>query len=151
MAGMEALGRVCNVVASADNKPFRVDLNSGVMFVAVASSTATTSLTFTAATTFSGSYTNWTTANSFAQPDHWYQQTVGDGTVAWTKQTASWSSNVLTIGATSGYVSVVHIFGSHFADTYKYINCDATNASLTAVIYDLTVQRKPANLTIVGA
>jgi len=151
MAGMEGLGRVFNVVASADNKPFRVDLNSAVTFIAVASSTATTSLTFTASKTFGGSYVAWTTANGFTQPDHWYQQTVGDGTVAWTKQTASWASQVLTIGATSGYVSAVHIFGSHLADTYKYINCDATNASLIAIVHDLTVQRKPVNLALLGA
>lgn len=151
MAGMEGLGRVFNVVASADNKPFRLGEASAVTFIAVAASTATTSLTFTAAKNFSGSYDNWTTAAGFGQPDHWYQQTVGDGTVSWTKQAASWASNVLSIGATSGYVSLVHIFGAHFADGYEYINCDATNASLVAVLHDLTVQRAPVNLAKVGS
>ena len=150
MAGMLALGREYNLVPGASGVAIVMGGASGIGFVGVASTTATTSLAFTAAKTFGGSYVAMTPANGFGQPAFWYQQTAA-GTAAWTKQASSWASNVLTTGATSGYVSYVVIFGSQMAYGYKYIKGTATNASLTAVLHDLTVQRTPANLAIVSA
>jgi hypothetical protein len=40
---------------------------------------------------------------------------------------------------------------SELADTYKYLKVTATNASLVAITYDLTVARTPANLRILSS
>ena len=77
--------------------------------------------------------------------------TTNNGTAGWTKQTASWASNVLTVGATSGYMSVVEIYTSQFAAGYDYLQVTGTNCTVTAILHDLTVQRGPANLAILGA
>lgn len=150
MAGMRALGRVLDVVPNASGVGISLKNCSGVGFIAVASSTATTSLAFTAATSYGGSYGNVVTTSGFGQPGTWYQR-AGDATHAWTKQTASWSNQVLTIGATSGYESYVDYLVSELADNYDYLKVTATNASLTAILFDLTVQRAPENLAIVSA
>jgi hypothetical protein len=151
MAGMRALGRVFNPVFG-NTSATEVSLRgcSGVGVLAVASSTATTSLAVVAATSYGGSTTTWTTGNGFGQPAVWYQQTAA-GTAAWTKQTASWASNVLTIGATSGYVSYVDFLVSELADTFDYIKITPTNAAIVLLPYDLTVQRTPPNLAVISA
>jgi hypothetical protein len=152
MAGMEGLGRVFDTVPVASGVSISMKNASAVSFVATAASTATTSLTFTAVKVFGGTPANFTPANGFGQTTRWYQNTSNAGAAAWTKQVASWSTNVLTIGATSGYASVVSIFTSQMADLYDYIICTGTNTTvLSAYLHDLTVQRTPANLTILAA
>lgn len=149
MAGMEGLGRVCNLISAGSGKAFNMDECSGVTLLV--SATGASSVAVTAAKTFAGSYVNFTPANGFTQTDHWYQSTASDGTAGWTKQTASWSTATLTLAGTSGYQSVVEIFGSQMADQYKYLKFTVTNGSCIIVTHDLTVQRKPANLKILGA
>ncbi len=152
MAGMEGLGRIIDVVYTASGNYFSMKNASAVSLLVKCSSTTTTSIALVAATTFAaGTTLNWTTANGFGQPSHWYQNTTNNGTAGWTKQTASWASNVLTVGATSGYMSVVEIFTSQFAAGYSYLQVTGTNCSVTAVLHDLDVQRGPANLAILGA
>lgn len=152
MAGMEGLGRIIDVIVTASGNNFSMKNASAVTLVCKATSTTTTSISLVAATAFSGGTTaNWTTANGFGQPSHWYQNTTNNGTAGWTKQTSSWASQVLTIGATSGYVSVVDIFTSQFAAGYSYLAVSGTNCTITAILHDLTVQRGPANLATLGA
>lgn len=152
MAGMEALGRVVDVVYTASGNYFSLKNCSGVTLLCKCSSTTTTSIALVAATTFAaGTTANWTTANGFGQPSSYFQNTSNNGTAAWTKQTLSWASNVATIGATSGYVSIFDIYTSQFADTYCYLEATGTNCTITAFLHDLTVQRNPANLAILGA
>lgn len=150
MAGMRALGRLFNTMPSASGLAISLDDCSGVGFLAVASSTSTTSLAFTAAKSYGGSYGSVTTAAGFNQPPVWYQQ-IGAGTAAWTKQTASWSGATLSIGGTTGNVAYVDFLGSMLADGYDYLKVTATNCTLTAIKYDLTVQRSPENLQIISA
>ncbi len=149
MSGMEALGRVCNIITTADTHGFSMTECSGVMLTVAASGAS--SIAVTAAKTFTGSYDNFTTANGFGQAAHWYQSTTAVGTAAWTKQTSVWTTNSLALAGTTAYASVVHIFGSQMADGYKYLKVTCTNGTLVAVTYDLTVQRTPANLAILGA
>lgn len=153
MAGMRALGRLINPVFAGTATAGIVSLKecSGVGILAVAGATATGTLTFTAAKSFGGTYEAVDPANGFGNPDTWYQQTAA-GTAAWTKETASWSSGVLTIGATSGYVSYVDFLVSELADEYDYLKV-LGGAAITVVLlpYDLTVQRKPENLAIISA
>lgn len=149
MAGMRALGRICDQVPVASGIDICLKDVSGIEFTAVASTTATTSLTVVAKPSFGGSSTTWTPANGFGQPNTWFLRTAN--TVAWASQTASWASNVLTIGATSGYISVVDFLVSELADTFDYINVTATNCSLQATLYDLVVARGPQRLRIPSA
>lgn len=151
MAGMRALGRVYNVVPNASGLAICLRDCSGVGLVAAAGATATGTLTFTAATSFAGTYVNLTPANGFGQPNTWYLATAA-GTAAWAAQVASWSTNVLTIGATSGNVSYLDYLVSELADGYDYVKVTAgANVALTAILYDLTVQRIPANLRLASA
>lgn len=149
MAGMEGLGRVFNVIQAADTVVFDMSKSSAVSLVVKASGAS--SIAVTAAKTFTGTPANFTTANGFGQTGHWYQATAADGTVGWTKQTAVWTFNSLALAGTSGYVSVVDIFGSQMATDYKYLIVTCTNATLTAITHDLTYQRKPANLAALSA
>lgn len=149
MSGIEGLGRVFNVINTADTVGFSMQGSSAVSLIVKASGAS--SIAVTAAKTFSGSYDNFTTANGFGQTPRWYQATAADGTVGWTKQTSVWTTNSLALAGTSGYVSVVDIFGSQMADGYKYLKVTCTNGTLVVVTHDLTNQRKPANLAALSA
>lgn len=149
MAGMRALGRVYDLIPAASGVDICVKDVSGIGFLATTTTTAATSLTVVAKPSFGGAAANFTPANGFGQPNTWFQRTAN--TAAWTSQAASWASNVLTIAGTISQISYVDFLVSQFADTYDYINVTATNAGLTAVLFDLTVQRKPANLRIPSA
>lgn len=149
MAGIEGLGRVFDVVHTADTVGINTDQCSAISFIVKASGAS--SVAVTAAKTFAGSYDNFTTANGFGQATRWYQNTSSTGTAAWTKQTAVWTTNSIALAGTTGYVSVFTIFGSQMADGYHYIKATCTNATVVALLHDLTVQRAPANLRILGA
>lgn len=148
----QGLGRVFDTVYTPLAHPIHLAGANAISLIIKCSSTTTTSITVQAQKTFSGSATDWSTANGFGQPTTWYQNTKNDGTAGWTKQTASWSTATLTVGATSGYTSVVTFFATQFADGYQYFLLEtATNCVAFAVIHDLSVARTPANLAILGA
>jgi hypothetical protein len=150
MAGMRALGRVYDVVVPASGVDICLKDCSGVGLIAVAGATATGTLTFTAKPSFGGTAKNVTPANGFGQPATWYSRTAN--TAAWVANAASWSTNVLTIDGTQNHISYVDFLVSQLADTYDYLNVTAGTAmTLWAVLYDLTVQRTPANLRIPSA
>lgn len=149
MAGMEGLGRVYNVITVASGQGFIMNETSAVSIIATSSGAA--SIAVTAAKTFAGSYDNFTPANGFGQATRWYQSTATNGTAGWTKQPAVWTTNSLALAGTTGYMSVVDIFGSQIADGYKYLKVTGTNCTIVVVTHDLTVMRTPANLQILGA
>lgn len=151
MAGMRALGRVYDVVPLASGVDICLKDCSGVGFVATATTVAATTLAFTAKPSFGGTPKNVTPANGFGQPPTWYLRAAA--TAAWAPQAASWSgTGVLTIGgAAIGAMSYVDYLVSELADTYDYLNVTAVNCALTAILYDLNVQRIPANLRIPSA
>jgi hypothetical protein len=146
---MEGLGRVFNVVSLADTVGLNVSGASSVSYVVTSSGAS--SVVVTASKVFGSGYTAFTPANGFGQAAHWYQTTSDTGTAAWTKQTAVWTTDSLALAGTTGYTSVFSIFGSQMADGYDYLKVTCTNATLVAVFHDLTVQRTPANLAILGA
>ena len=103
-----------------------------------------------APTTRGGTTTTWTTAHGFGQPGTYYYRSAA--TAAWTAAATSWSSNTVTLSATSGYISYVDFLVSELADTYDYIKVSAgASSTVHAILYDLTVQRTPANLRIPSA
>ena len=153
MAGMRALGRVYDVVpgfATGNTITVAAIDCSGIGVVMTALQTATATLTVSGCTAYSGGTTTaWTTANGFGQPGTFYYRSAA--TAHWTASTTTgnWSSNVLTMAATSGYESYVDFLVSEFADTYDYIKLVAgASTTIHAILYDLTVQRTPANLRI---
>ena len=150
MAGMRALGRVYNVVAAASGQAISLKECSGVGILALNTSASGT-ISVTAGTTYSGSYANWTTANGFGQPSVYYSGGTAVGTTAWVKETASWSSQTLVGAAGNNNQWYLDFLVSELADTYDYIKVTATGCTITAILYDLTVQRTPPNLQIVSA
>ena len=150
MAGMQGLGRVFDVIGVASGTTFSMKNASAVTFITEASGAE--SIAFTASKTYSGSTQNWTTANGYGQTAYYYQNTSTTGTAAWTKQTATWTTNSVALAGTNAYMSVFTVYTSQFADGYCYITPTATNSTyLIAVLHDLTVQRTPANLALLGA
>lgn len=139
MAGMYGLGRVSNVIPIAAGAGFKFRGASGVMFVCTGNDT----FTVTVASSFAGSYAspgNIITKKSTC--------TATNGTAAWVDATQS-ASNAVTIA--SGTV-VFHVLTSQISDPNNYIKCSVGASGLvSAYLYDLTVQRRPGNLEILGA
>lgn len=154
MAGMRALGRVYNVVPGASGQALSFKNCSGIGYVAENSGTTPSTLAFTCATSYGASYVAMTPAAGFGNPAVTYQGTA-PAVVAWTKQTAVWNGGTLSATAAAGgqqnTVTYVDLLCSELADTYDYVKVTAANCTLTAIQYDLTVQRSPENLQIPGA
>lgn len=149
MAGMRALGREYNLCAAASGQALSLREASGIGILAL-NTTASGTVTVTAGTTYAGSYENWSAANGFGMPSTYYSGTA-TATAAWAKNTTSWSTNVL-VGATgNNNMWYLDFLVSELADTYDYIKVTATGCTITAILYDLTVQRTPANLQIPGS
>ena len=154
MAGMKALGRVYDVIASPSGLNIALNDASGIGFMAINGSSTAAILTVTASTAYSGGTThNWTTALGFGQPSLYHTRLTGN-TAAWVSHTVAseWSSNVFTTAvSTTSAVTYIDFLGSELADGYDYINVTVSGSGCTlpvALLYDLTVQRKPANLRI---
>jgi hypothetical protein len=151
---MRALGRLYDVVpglAAANTITVALKDCSGIGFVMTALQTATATLTVSGTNKYSGgTTTTWTPANGFGQPGTYYYRSAP--TAAWSAASTSWSSNAVTLSATSGYISYIDFLVSELADTYDYIKVVAgASTTVHAILYDLTVQRTPANLRIPSA
>lgn len=149
MAGMRALGRVYNVVGIASGVGISLRECSGVGILAV-NTTASGTIAVTAGTTLTGTYETWTTANGFGLPTAYYSGTA-PATGAWVKNTPTFTGGTAVVAAGLNNMSYVDFLVSQLADTYDYIKVTATGCTITAILYDLTVQRTPANLQIVSA
>lgn len=140
MAGMEGLGRVLDVIPIAAGKGFKFRGASAVLFVCTAADT----FTLTAAPTYAGSYTSPGTLIN-----HYYQRADTDGTHAWTKVTQAAANTVVQAGA---FTTAIQVLTSMIADPQAYLKLSVGGSGLvTAILHDLTVQRKPANLEVLGA
>ncbi|QDN57384.1 hypothetical protein [Streptomyces sp. S1D4-20] len=139
MAGMYGLGRVMNVIPIAAGAAFKFRGASAVTFVCTGNDT----FTLTASATFGGSYA--TPGNIITRKQ---TCTATNGTAAWAETTQS-ASNAVTIA--SGTV-VFGVLTSQIADPLAYLKVSVGASGLVmAILHDLTVQRKPANLEILGA
>jgi hypothetical protein len=139
MAGMEALGRLFNVVPIAAGRGLNVQHASAVTFVCTGNDT----FTLTCATGFAGSYA--TPGNIIVTT---YTNTSTNGSAAWVKTTQS-AANTVVIA--SGAVEFV-VKGESLPDTKNYIKVTASGSGLvTALLHDLEIQRTPANLPIPSA
>lgn len=139
MAGMHGLGRVFNVIPIAAGNALKLRGASAVSFVCTGNDT----FTLTVASTFGGSYAS--PGNIITKK---WTNTSTNGTAAWVEATQA-ASNAVTIS--SGTV-VFTVLTSQIADPSAYLKVSAGGSGLvTAVLHDLTVGRKPANLEILGA
>ena len=154
MAGMEPLGKIFNVVpVCTAGGAISLSSCSAISFV-ITGSTAVPTLTI--ATSFGGTYR----AYSYFSPN-WvpitrvYWTTSTTGTVGWSKATIT-AAATFTLGTTTGLTTataaVFTVFGSQMLAGYDYIKCTVTGSGIgAAILHDLTVQRAPANLAILGA
>jgi hypothetical protein len=139
MGAMEGLGRAFNVVPIAAGAALSLRDAGGVTFICTGNDT----FTLTVSDTFGGSYA--TPGNIITKK---ITNTATNGTAAWATATQS-AANAVTIssGSVAFYVS-----GDSLPDGKAYVKVAAGAAGLvTAVLHDLTVQRKADNLAIVGA
>jgi hypothetical protein len=147
MAGMEALGRVCDVIPIAAGKPFKLRGASAALFVVTGGTAAPV---LNERSSFGGA----DTALAVIKTVYW--STATDGTAAWNKLIISPAVSTFTIGTTTGLTTAAmvafHVFTSELSDPYNYLNCTGAGSGLvTAILYDLVHQRGPANLEIKGA
>lgn len=141
MAGMEGLGRLVDVVPIAAGQAFKFRGSSAVLFVCTGNDT----FTITVASTFGGSYA--TPGNII---NHFYQRADTNATHAWTRQTMTASNAV--VQANAGYTTAFEVLTSMLSDPSAYIKVSVGGSGLvTAILHDLTVQRKPANLEVLGS
>lgn len=138
MAGMEALGRLVNVIPIAAGKALSLRQASGVLFVCTGNDTFTLNQSSAFASGFA----------TAALITRYYTSTATDGTAAWVAVTQAAANNVVQ---TSG-MTAFHVFTSQLSDPNDYLKVTVGASGLvTAIVYDLTVQSKPANLTLLGA
>jgi hypothetical protein len=152
MAGMEALGRMINVIPNVTtNSKFKVRGASGVTVVVTG---ATAVVTLAQDSTFGGSF-----ATAAAVIKNIYWSTAADGTVAWSKLTyvngtapfGSGPLSTFTLGTTTGLTTAVMaafcVFTSEFSDPFSYLKVTMTGSGIAQIIHhDLVHQRAPANL-----
>jgi hypothetical protein len=136
---MYGLGRVLNVIPIAAGQAFKFRGASAVTFVCTGNDT----FTLTASSSFGGSYSSPGNVITRKQTC-----TATNGTAAWVEATQA-ASNAVTIA--SGTV-VFGVLTSQIADPNDYIKVSVGGSGLvTAILHDLTVQRKPSNLEVLGS
>lgn len=136
---MEALGREFNVVAVADDVYVNLQDAGGVTFVCYLASTSDV-FTITEAKTAGGG-----TSQVLATVErYWTSNGVGG---VWTLTTQAAGSTVTKGAGATASGLVIEIEAPELSDTYKYVKCTSTGAgTVVAILRDLHVQRKPANL-----
>lgn len=168
MAGMEALGRLFNVIPVASGAYFKGRGASCYTFVAWnGTATTTTTATLTEATAFaSGSASLYAIKNV-------YWSTANNGTAGWSKLTYNLNVAPYLTGGSGGVPGALTavtfnntgqniptatcvaftVFTSELSDPDNYIcvTMTGTGGLCAAIPGDLTVQRGPANLEILGS
>lgn len=133
---MEALGRLLNVLATADDVYVPMKDASAVTFVTVLGAGDTYTLT-EATTAAGGGAQVLTTITRFHR-----QATAG---AAWERVTQAAASTMVLSGSYD--VGVLTIDATELSDGYKYLKLASTGAgTVVALLHDLLVQRAPANL-----
>ncbi len=137
---MEALGRLFNVLASADDTYINMRYASAVTFVANQATAET--LTLTEAKDASG-----TSAQVLATIDRYYSSATNGAT--WTLRTQAAGS---TISGQTDDIVVLHVAGVELSDTYTHLKLAGSGSGvIVAITHDLTPQRDPARLPAIGS
>ncbi len=148
MPGQEGFGKQFNVVPIAAGVGLSLRGASAVAFVCTNTVTAAV-FTITCAPTFGGTYVAPTSSGGIIT--HYYQSTAVNGSAAFTKVTQA-AANAVTVTGT-GLTTVIEVLGVMLPDPNVYVKCTNSGGAglVMAVLHDLTVQRAPANLALVGA
>jgi hypothetical protein len=156
IAGL-GLGRVFDVIPIAAGKGFSLQNANAVDFVCTGDG-STSVFTLTVATTFAGTYRAYTYFIPYFTPfAYYYGTTATDGTAAWQRVSMT-AASVITPGTTGTpgatlTTAVITLFSTEMPDGYSYVKMTNSGGAglVTAVLHDLSVARKPANLKILGA
>ena len=136
---MEALGRLLNLVPTADGVFVNLKNASGVTFIGVKSGGDT--YTVQSAAAASG-------GSDLDVVEHWYENANADGSSAWTRSADQVADAAVT---TTAAVAAIHVDAKSLPDGHAYVKCTSTSTGLVyAIVHDLTVQRTPANLPALG-
>ena len=138
-----ALGRILNISTAADGIAFPLTRAGGIMFatfeaagavVATVTELDSTGVNSEQALAVAG-------ANDYKAPAVGGAWTAGPGTT-----TATSGVYDLSDDATNDMLCI-HVHADQLSDGYDSVECSVDVGILTAVIYDLAVQRIPTNLT----
>lgn len=140
------LGRVLNVIYTASGVSVPLTAGTAVTFVHAQPGTGTATLTFTQ--TISGASSvalniGTQTAGSENLGSSW---NVGPDTGGTWTATAATSANVFTLGGATNDAGAVTVRAEQLADGYNCAVATASAGTVTAIIHDLLVGRKPSNL-----
>ena len=139
---MEALGRLFDVVAVADDVYINLKNAGGVTFIGVLAAGDT--WTATEATTAAGG-----SAAALSVITRSHVQTTGAGADTWTLLTQAAASTEVTSSAQD--VVAIHISADQLSAGFDYVKLASTSTgTVMAIVHDLKVQRKPTNLPALG-
>jgi hypothetical protein len=138
---MDALGRKFNYRHLSDGGWINLKDAGGVAFLCYLAGAAGDTYTLQEATTVTG-----TNAQNLACITRWHTCT-GDGTDTWTRRTQAAAATVVTAAAATSNGMCVEVQPEQLSAGFGFVKLTSTGAGLvTALAYDLKVQRKPANL-----
>lgn len=133
---MEALGRLLNVVPTAEDVAVNMRDCSAVTFVCVGANAET----FTLVESVAGA----STANLDAL-DHYYKG-AATGAAAWSRDNAPTSAHHVTT-TTANPVAIITVEDAALSDGKTHVEVQASaSGTVFAITHDLTVQRAPQNL-----
>ncbi len=136
---MEGLGRVLNIIPTADG-----------VFVNLRDATA---VTFIGVKSGGDTYTVQSSATATGGADlatvvHWYENANADGSTAWTQHADQAAAAAVV---TTAAVAAIEISANSLPDGHQYVKCTSTSTGLVyAITHDLVSQRKPSNLPALG-
>lgn len=134
---MELLGRVYNVLPTADGVRVNVTGCAQVSFIGIGADTYTIRESLTAGAA----------GNVLSCITKTYQNAGAAGAAAHTVVTQAVSSAVVSAAA----LTIIEVNVKAMSDGYKYLSCTSTAAGLVvAICGDLVVQRNPINLAALG-
>lgn len=140
MSGQEGLGRLFNIVPTAEDVAINLAYGSAVTFVCNGANAET----FTVVESIAGASTA-----SLACIDHYYKG-AAVGASTWTKDSAPTSTSVVTT-TTAAPIAFITVRGEQLSDTKTHVEVQASaSGTVTAILHDLYVQRDPANLPALG-
>lgn len=139
---MDGLGRVMNLVPTAEAVEVNMRGCSAVTFLCVGADTET--FTLAQATDAAGAG-----AATLATITHYYKNSAAVGATTWTREPASdeqAASGVITT-STAFPVAVFTVAGTELGDGFDYLRVTSSLSGTTvAILHDLTVKRAPENL-----
>lgn len=140
---MDALGRLFDLVPVADDVYINLSDCGGVTFLGILAAGDT--WTLTEATTAAGG-----SAATLAVITKSYVQTTGAGADTWTKLTQA--ANAAEVTSSAQDCVVIEVDVEQLSAGFDFLKLTSTSTgTVTAILRDLKVQRKPENLPARGA